>query len=337
MHILAIDTTSYLPKVALLNNNNPICEITKTSHEISWDDFREWDGSYIKWELQIQLNQLWGKTWLSPDTLDLICFSGYSWFRKAISQWKEFAINLWKTHTIQVKAIDHISSHDLSVYIEQEDIRFEYPTLVFSASWSHNSISILHDKFTLEKFSDSTEFDMDEKKYIWLGSIFFRLVKSLWLFDDPSWTNNISEIISKLEYKISEELLDILKKNYSGDLYTLHLCNVLDFYKENYIAQKKYPTNVLFYTFQEFIIQICCEKFLSIYEAIAFKQIHIVGGIAMNDEFFSRIKDLFDVKWVNVYRPMKKYRFDNATMLWYLAYLEHTSECSYDISEIVTE
>jgi len=62
MLILTIDSTSYLPRVALVRDQTPLREISQTQNTIVWDDFRVGNGKYILAEYEFQLEKLWEET-----------------------------------------------------------------------------------------------------------------------------------------------------------------------------------------------------------------------------------------------------------------------------------
>lgn len=331
MKILSIDSTSAVARVALTNDSRLLKEVV--SPRIHWDAMVSGNVDLLMEDFLEILDVFFDDMQESWDDLDLICYSGFSGFKVSMDLGKMLARMLGSFHKIEVRAVDHISSHYFSLFVNQEE-HGHFPKLIYSASWSHNSLVYMKNMQELTILNDHTYFEEAEGKYIGLGSIFNRVLRSLDILREDQTPQEIPELLSSLDSQYVDEIVDefrilyIPKNVFDLDMYEYYqACN-----KKMMLMKSKYDAAKIFFSFQRSLFDILAEKFDQVSELMNVSEVAIVWWISQNDHFV----DYLEAKSMKVHRPLEAFRFDNAAMLWVLLFHQEMYGREYPISHIVT-
>lgn len=342
MKIFCIDSTSYVPRVAIVDNGNSVYEKQWISSGEKWNNMVWGDASYLIDDFFELIQKIEKDIGITVKDCDLICYSWYSWFRTTMNLWKILAKSLSIQFNVEMMCVDHITAHYFSQFTQNikkvEEKDYDYPILFFSASWSHNSIALLKNLKELTILHDKTYFDEKEKKFLGLGSIYFRACKICKILDNNEWTDKISDKLHALDCWYDQQLVDEFIHSYnSWGIFDMNFQEILFILEDNItLYENNYDLKKVFCSFEEAIFQIIERKLKTILYTIPCRQISIVWGISQNDNFFNRIQWIFGKSWVLVTRPDSNYRFDNASMLGTLAFYIKENAIEYPISRIVT-
>lgn len=341
MYILAIDSTSFTPRIWLVHDTICVKEEAVTNTTEKWIKMKEGDVSGLVEDFLTLLNTFFDDTNIKIQDIDLICYSWYSGFQSVMNLWKILARTLGKLHSVEVLAVDHVTAHYFSrfTHFKWTDLNEgDFPILFFSASGSHNSLSLLKNRKELTVLNDYTYFDVIEKKHIGLWNIYYKFSKICGILEEGESDKNITKKILECEMQENSELVKHIKSTYEEEgIFDTNFYFMFHKIEKNItFYMKKYDKKIIFASFEVAIFEILLKKFHDIMKIIPFRQICIVWWISNNDTFFKKVEEEFWSKMIDVNRPEKNFRFDNASMLWTLAFYIKDNKSDYPVSKIIT-
>jgi len=342
MKIFCIDSTSYIPRIAIVEDGEKFYEKRWVASTEKWNNMISGDASYIIDDFFDLIRLMKKETELDISDCDYICYSWFSGFQSTMNLGKIFAKSLGIQYGLEVICVDHITAHYFSQFTQERNnkktIAQDFPILFFSASGSHNSLALLKNFTELTIFHDKTYFDVNEQKYLGLGSIYFRACKVCNILNSNEWGEHISGKLEKLDWKYDQGLVEkFLVVWQAWGIFDMNFHNLLFYLEENIESYEWiYEYDVVFCSFEEAIFQLIETKLKNILQITPCRQISIVWGISQNNKFFSRIEKVFSEFGCVVTRPDNDFRFDNAAMLGTLAYYMKKYDIEYPVSKVVT-
>jgi tRNA A37 threonylcarbamoyltransferase TsaD len=275
MKIFCIDSTSYIPRVAIVEDGKRIYEKQWVSSGKKWNNMVSWDVSYLIDDFFDVIERIKNDKDMWIEDCDLICYSGYSGFQSTMNLGKILSKSLGIKYWLEVVCVDHISAHYFSQFtncikVKNNDvITPEFPVLFFSASGSHNSLALLKDFTNLTVLHDRTHFDTKEDKFLGLGSIYYRACKACEILDMGESTDNISEKLKTLKGKPNEGLVEeFIANSGTGGVFDMNLHELLFFLEANIESlREKYKYNIIFHSFEEAIFRVVESKIQNILQA----------------------------------------------------------------------
>jgi len=342
MKIFCIDSTSYIARIAIVEDGKCIIEERASGSSEKWNNMKGGDVSYLIDDFLEIIDKIQNDKEISVKDCDIICYSWYSGFKSTMNLGKIFAHSLGRQYDLEVLCIDHISSHyfsQFSWYIgDLEEKQTEFPILFFSASGSHNSLALMKSFTELIILNDDTYFEPRESKFLGLWSIYFRACRACEILNENEWANQISHKLEKIDKNTDQALVEeFTQVAIEWWIFDMNFHDLLFLLEENIESYKeKYSYNVIFRSFETVIFRIIEKKLRMILITIPCRQISIVWWIAQNNDFFYTIQKSFQHSWIIVSRPHEDFRFDNATMLWTLAYYTKKHNVAYPVSKIIT-
>jgi tRNA A37 threonylcarbamoyltransferase TsaD len=126
--------------------------------------------------------------------------------------------------------------------------------------------------------NDDTHFEQEEGKYIGLGSIFNRVLRSLDILREDQSPQQIPEVLAALDHQYVDDIVDefrilyIPKNIFDLDMY--------DYYRACHTKmmqmKSKYDAAKIFFSFQRSLFDILTEKFTQISDMTNVSEIAVV-------------------------------------------------------------
>lgn len=338
MKFLCIDSTSSKARVAVVEKRKCLKEKSLPQDKNDWWKMIKGDVWYLVDEFLLLIDQIFTEIDFLIEDIDYICYSWFSGFYYPLSVGKILANTIWKIHNKEVIAVDHITAHYFSYFVNKKEDFQNYPILFFSASGSHNSIAILKNEATLNILNDKTYFSEQEDRYIWLWHMYYKILRKTGILMEGTSDKKINEILSQTKHIFNPEIVKECMDNYDNEsLFDVNYMDLYSFFVKEYLIDfDEEDKFTLFFSFQEALFRIIETKFSKIAQIIPYREICIVWGISNNDDFIEFLQEKMKQRGITISRPAPAYRFDNAAMLWVLAYYMKKENITFPSSNIIT-
>jgi len=338
MIILCFDGTCASARVAIIRNNTPVIEKSQEGTEEEWANMELWNSSFLLQSFTNVYRNIFKDLSISINDVDIICYSWVSWYKNSIYITKKFSELIGRKYDIETISIDHITSHYFSCFISVNYSKLSFPILFLSWSGSHNSIALMKSFTDFEIITDFTYFDHKNEQYIWLWLLYRKILYICGFFLEHHTQRDISDVINSISGNSNNELIEILKKNQDSQwIVDIDFISSFWFVKNNYsMLREKFSPEEIYLSYEKYISLELVKKLLWIHKMIPISYLCIVGWISHNTMLFHSISKAFENSKTNVVRPLKKYRWDNASMLWIVEFFQRQYNYKYPSSNIIS-
>lgn len=222
----------------------------------------------------------------------------------------------------KIVGVKHETAHIHANWLERLDEDFSFPIVGLNASGAHTSIYVMKDQFDISKIAE-LKWREDMEKPTGLGALFDVICSSMGIYlkkgDGGVCLENLA-LLGKPEYK--ENLADwpVKKKGEyldleNTDIYIDKKLKSLGFSSLSGEKREKFQRDFSASVLQVLFDLLISEIFDSVKEVKA-KEIHLVGGIALNEIFCQKLSFFCAEHDINFKIPVKpEYCLDNGAMV----------------------
>ena len=327
MLILAIDTTGFSASFALVKDGKEV--LFNKIDQFGFTIGKQWkDVPYFlpPCHQKSLMKFLKDAKW---NNIDAIAVSAYSGIYNCILVGLSVAKTLSCCYKKPMIRVDHTLAHVYSTWLEKRPENFQFPILVFSASGSHSSFSLLKTVCDCKIIYDAVPQQnwKGVRTFIGIGKVFDLVGRRL-------------ELIRPIDSKIGKLMKAMALGDpqrfdfngyYRGDLLDLDFSGFMKSI-DNFLKKEEKKAklsnkliNDVAASFQESITKILIDKIIRLAEMKKAKEIHVVGGISENKYLEKRLKQRIKkekLPFILRYPVKKQYRLDNAAMIGCLAYYQ---------------
>ena len=219
--------------------------------------------------------------------------------------------------------VNHMQAHILSIFIENNNQKPEFPFIALTVSGGHTQLVIVRDYFEMEEIGTT----LDDA----VGEAFDKSGKILGLeYPSGPMIDNLAKKGDPFTYKFTKPRVAALNFSFSG-LKT----GFMNFINKESLANNSFVEdniNNICASLQNTIIEILVEKVLLAIEITKIKNIVICGGVSANSSLREKMKQLGNNNSWNVYFPNIDYSTDNAAMIGVVGYLKYKNSITTDLS-----
>jgi len=327
MILLGIDTTDVITALALIHVDDTCSVLFNKKRQYntnaSWDVLPFIFPPLHRKSLPILWQELKKEQSHLLDNCKYCAVSAFSGVDTCIKEGRIFFKSVIKKEYPHIKLllVDHLKAHLYSSWIEQAD-QIQFPLLAISASGSHNLLVHMKnkDKATVLVEGAPRIWRYRANVYAGLGKIFYFAAKILTDGLEREILNNFFDDF----YAMVERGVPI----YENDFFKcfsdamLHLdFSILIKRTEGLLQKNSDERDNIAASFYEAYAKLVVRVIMNYQDKYKCKQIHVCGGISNNKRIFSLLCE----KANSVLVPLESYKYDNAAMIAYTAYLEKTN------------
>ena len=233
-----------------------------------------------------------------------------------------FAKSLSLSLDIPLVEVNHMQAHILSVFIDDNEKKPEFPFLALTVSGGHTQLVLV--KNYLEFVQIGTTLDDAA------GEAFDKCGKLLGL-DYPSGPkiDFLSKSGNENKFDFNKPKIDGLNFSFSGlkTSFKYFLQNKQDIFVENNL-------NDLCASLQKVIVDILIEKILNARDKTKIKNIVVCGGVSANSYLRKQLLILENNKEINLFIPNINYSTDNAAMIGVNGYFKFVNSKFGKLSDV---
>ena len=278
MLILAIDTTGFGVSLALVKDGQ---EVLMNKIGSGFVSDKEWSYSVhvlSKYHQRFLLRNLKKVDW---QKIDAIAVSADSGIQTCILTGVSMAKTLASRYKKPLIKVDHLLAHIYSTWLERNPNDFQFPILVFSASGSHSSFSLLENKKACEIIYDAVpkESKGEIKVFMGLGKVFYYMGKNLGLIS--STEASVGKLMAAIQkgYPFKYDFTKYYKASLLDLDFSQFVKSIEDFIQKNKKKSNQFICDIAA-SFQESISVILTDKIINLAKLKKVKGVHIVGGIS---------------------------------------------------------
>ena len=233
-----------------------------------------------------------------------------------------FAKSLSLSLDIPLVEVNHMQAHILSVFIDDNEKKPEFPFLALTVSGGHTQLVLV--KNYLEFVQIGTTLDDAA------GEAFDKCGKLLGL-DYPSgpMIDFLSKSGNENKFDFNKPKIDGLNFSFSGlkTSFKYFLQNKQDSFVKNNL-------NDLCASLQKVIVEILIEKILNARDKTKIKNIVVCGGVSANSYLRKQLLILENNKEINLFIPNINYSTDNAAMIGVNGYFKFVNSKFGKLSDV---
>ena len=233
-----------------------------------------------------------------------------------------FAKSLSLSLDIPLVEVNHMQAHILSVFIDDNEKKPEFPFIALTVSGGHTQLVLV--KNYLEFVQIGTTLDDAA------GEAFDKCGKLLGL-DYPSGPNIdfLSKSGNENKFDFNKPKIDGLNFSFSGlkTSFKYFLQNKQDSFVKNNL-------NDLCASLQKVIVEILIEKILNARDKTKIKNIVVCGGVSANSYLRKQLLILENNKEINLFIPNINYSTDNAAMIGVNGYFKFVNSKFGKLSDV---
>ena len=233
-----------------------------------------------------------------------------------------FAKSLSLSLDIPLVEVNHMQAHILSVFIDDNEKKPEFPFIALTVSGGHTQLVLV--KNYLEFVQIGTTLDDAA------GEAFDKCGKLLGL-DYPSGPNIdfLSKSGNENKFDFNKPKIDGLNFSFSGlkTSFKYFLQNKQDSFVKNNL-------NDLCASLQKVIVEILIEKILNARDKTKIKNIVVCGGVSANSYLRKQLLILENNKEINLFIPNINYSTDNAAMIGVNGYFKFINSKFGKLSDV---
>ena len=310
IYILAIETSCDDTSIAVMRNNAVLSNIVSSQqiHELFGGVVPELASREHDKLIVPVLREALNKSKISLNQIDVIAYTRGPGLLGSLLVGSSFAKSLSLSLNIPLVEINHMHAHILSIFIEDNVDKPEFPFIALTVSGGHTQLVLVESPIKFTEIGTT----LDDAA----GEAFDKSGKILGL-DYPAGPtiDKISKQGDPNRFVFTKPKVKDLNFSFSG--LKTNFKNFINSKSEDFI---KNNINHLCASLQHTIVEILIEKVLNAQKIHVINDFVVCGGVSANSYLRQKLLDLKDSHDIKSYLPNVCYSTDNAAMIGVNAY-----------------
>jgi N6-L-threonylcarbamoyladenine synthase len=323
IYILAIETSCDDTSIAVMRNNAVLSNIVSSQqiHELFGGVVPELASREHDKLIVPVLKEALHKSKISLNQIDVIAYTRGPGLLGSLLVGSSFAKSLSLSLNIPLVEINHMHAHILSIFIEDNVYKPEFPFIALTVSGGHTQLVLVESPIKFTEIGTT----LDDAA----GEAFDKSGKILGL-DYPAGPtiDKISKKGDPNRFVFTKPKVKGLNFSFSG--LKTNFKNFINSKSEDFI---KNNINHLCASLQHTIVEILIEKILNAQKIHVINDFVVCGGVSANSYLRQKLLDLKDSHDIKSYLPNVCYSTDNAAMIGVNAYYKYKHSIFGELSD----
>ena len=323
IYILAIETSCDDTSIAVMRNNAVLSNIVSSQqiHELFGGVVPELASREHDKLIVPVLREALNKSKISLNQIDVIAYTRGPGLLGSLLVGSSFAKSLSLSLNIPLVEINHMHAHILSIFIEDNVDKPEFPFIALTVSGGHTQLVLVESPIKFTEIGTT----VDDAA----GEAFDKSGKILGL-DYPAGPtiDKISKQGDPDRFVFTKPKVKDLNFSFSG--LKTNFKNFINSKSEDFI---KNNINHLCASLQHTIVEILIEKVLNAQKIHVINDFVVCGGVSANSYLRQKLLDLKDSHDIKSYLPNVCYSTDNAAMIGVNAYFKFKHSIFGELSD----
>ena len=323
IYILAIETSCDDTSIAIMRNNAVLSNIVSSQqiHELFGGVVPELASREHDKLIVPVLREALHKSKISLNKIDVIAYTRGPGLLGSLLVGSSFAKSLSLSLNIPLVEINHMHAHILSIFIEDNVDKPEFPFIALTVSGGHTQLVLVESPIKFTEIGTT----LDDAA----GEAFDKSGKILGL-DYPAGPtiDKISKQGDPNRFVFTKPKVKDLNFSFSG--LKTNFKNFINSKSEDFI---KNNINHLCASLQHTIVEILIEKVLNAQKIHVINDFVVCGGVSANSYLRQKLLDLKDSHDIKSYLPNVCYSTDNAAMIGVNAYYKFKHSIFGELSD----
>ena len=323
IYILAIETSCDDTSIAVMRNNAVLSNIVSSQqiHELFGGVVPELASREHDKLIVPVLKEVLHKSKISLNQIDVIAYTRGPGLLGSLLVGSSFAKSLSLSLNIPLVEINHMHAHILSIFIEDNVDKPEFPFIALTVSGGHTQLVLVESPIKFTEIGTT----LDDAA----GEAFDKSGKILGL-DYPAGPtiDKISKKGDPNRFVFTKPKVKGLNFSFSG--LKTNFKNFINSKSEDFI---KNNINHLCASLQHTIVEILIEKILNAQKIHVINDFVVCGGVSANSYLRQKLLDLKDSHDIKSYLPNVCYSTDNAAMIGVNAYYKYKHSIFGELSD----
>ena len=323
IYILAIETSCDDTSIAVMRNNAVLSNIVSSQqiHELFGGVVPELASREHDKLIVPVLREALNKSKISLNQIDVIAYTRGPGLLGSLLVGSSFAKSLSLSLNIPLVEINHMHAHILSIFIEDNVDKPEFPFIALTVSGGHTQLVLVESPIKFTEIGTT----LDDAA----GEAFDKSGKILGL-DYPAGPtiDKISKQGDPNRFVFAKPKVKDLNFSFSG--LKTNFKNFINSKSEDFI---KNNINHLCASLQHTIVEILIEKVLNAQKIHVINDFVVCGGVSANSYLRQKLLDLKDSHDIKSYLPNVCYSTDNAAMIGVNAYYKFKHSIFGELSD----
>ena len=323
IYILAIETSCDDTSIAIMNNNAVLSNILSSQqiHELFGGVVPELASREHDKLIVPVLREALHKSKISLNQIDVIAYTRGPGLLGSLLVGSSFAKSLSLSLNIPLVEINHMHAHILSIFIEDNIDKPEFPFIALTVSGGHTQLVLVESPIKFTEIGTT----LDDAA----GEAFDKSGKILGL-DYPAGPtiDKLAKNGDPKRFVFTKPKVKGLNFSFSG--LKTNFKNFINSKSEDFI---KNNVNHLCASLQHTIIEILIEKILNAQKIHVINDFVVCGGVSANSYLRQKLLDLKDSHDIKSYLPNVCYSTDNAAMIGVNAYYKYKHSIFGELSD----
>ena len=323
IYILAIETSCDDTSIAIMRNNAVLSNIVSSQqiHELFGGVVPELASREHDKLIVPVLREALYKSKISLNKIDVIAYTRGPGLLGSLLVGSSFAKSLSLSLNIPLVEINHMHAHILSIYIEDNIDKPEFPFIALTVSGGHTQLVLVESPIKFTEIGTT----LDDAA----GEAFDKSGKILGL-DYPAGPtiDKLAKNGDPKRFVFTKPKVKGLNFSFSG--LKTNFKNFINSKSEDFI---KNNINHLCASLQNTIVEILIEKILNAQKIHVINDFVVCGGVSANSYLRKKLLDLKDSHDIKSYLPNVSYSTDNAAMIGVNAYYKFKHSIFGELSD----
>ena len=323
IYILAIETSCDDTSIAVMRNNAVLSNIVSSQqiHELFGGVVPELASREHDKLIVPVLKEALHKSKISLNQIDVIAYTRGPGLLGSLLVGSSFAKSLSLSLNIPLVEINHMHAHILSIFIEDNVDKPEFPFIALTVSGGHTQLVLVENPIKFTEIGTT----LDDAA----GEAFDKSGKILGL-DYPAGPtiDKISKKGDPNRFVFTKPKVKGLNFSFSG--LKTNFKNFINSKSEDFI---KNNINHLCASLQHTIVEILIEKILNAQKIHVINDFVVCGGVSANSYLRQKLLNLKDSHDIKSYLPNVCYSTDNAAMIGVNAYYKYKHSIFGELSD----
>ena len=323
IYILAIETSCDDTSIAVMRNNAVLSNIVSSQqiHELFGGVVPELASREHDKLIVPVLREALHKSKISLNQIDVIAYTRGPGLLGSLLVGSSFAKSLSLSLNIPLVEINHMHAHILSIFIEDNIDKPEFPFIALTVSGGHTQLVLVESPIKFTEIGTT----LDDAA----GEAFDKSGKILGL-DYPAGPtiDKLAKNGDPKRFVFTKPKVKGLNFSFSG--LKTNFKNFINSKSEDFI---KNNVNHLCASLQHTIIEILIEKILNAQKIHVINDFVVCGGVSANSYLRQKLLDLKDSHDIKSYLPNVCYSTDNAAMIGVNAYYKYKHSIFGELSD----
>ena len=323
IYILAIETSCDDTSIAVMRNNAVLSNIVSSQqiHELFGGVVPELASREHDKLIVPVLKEALHKSKISLNQIDVIAYTRGPGLLGSLLVGSSFAKSLSLSLNIPLVEINHMHAHILSIFIEDNVDKPEFPFIALTVSGGHTQLVLVESPIKYTEIGTT----LDDVA----GEAFDKSGKILGL-DYPAGPtiDKISKKGDPNRFVFTKPKVKGLNFSFSG--LKTNFKNFINSKSEDFI---KNNINHLCASLQHTIVEILIDKILNAQKIHVINDFVVCGGVSANSYLRQKLLDLKDSHDIKSYLPNVCYSTDNAAMIGVNAYYKYKHSIFAELSD----